>query len=119
MKSSNLYIVFISISFVFLIGCSSSQFITYRPAGSTEKNWDIHVQKTYGVNVSFQVIINDSTLIDASQNIFTKSLGAKSKYRDKEIKLSVNYSSGFLGIGSGYHAILLIDNELQGSLIFR
>jgi len=112
-----LYLVLIVLAFV-IVGCSSSQFVTYRPAGSTEKNWDIHVQKTSGVNVSFQVIINDSTVIDESQNMFTKSLDAKSKYKDKEIKLSVTYSSGFLGFGAGYHAMLLIDNELAGKFDF-
>ena len=51
-------------------------------------------------------------------NIFTKTVDAKSTYRNKEIKLIVNHSEGTLGFGEGYNALLLIDNEMAGQFIF-
>lgn len=101
-----------------IAACTSSQFATYRPAGSTEANWQINVLHKSGVTESFQVVINDSTVIDATPNFFTGNAEAKGKYRDKEIKLIVTYSSGFLGIGAGYEAMVFVSNELAGKFKF-
>ncbi|MGD0591622.1 MAG: hypothetical protein ABSA44_12635 [Bacteroidota bacterium] len=95
----------------FLVGCSSSEFATYRPAGSNEANWQIYVNKSAITN-NFTVTINDSLVIDKSANIFTGNLEALSKYQGKEIKLLVTYTSGFLGIGAGYEAMVFVNNEL-------
>ena len=43
--------------------CTSSQFATYRPAGSTEAAWQIDVLHKSGVTQNFKVVINDSTVI--------------------------------------------------------
>lgn len=101
-----------------IAACTSSQFATYRPAGSTEANWQINVIHKSGITQSFQVVINDSTVIDESLNFFTRNAEAKGKYRDKEIKLIVTYSSGFLGIGEGYEAMVFVNNELVGKFKF-
>lgn len=101
-----------------IAACTSSQFATYRPAGSTEANWQINVIHKSGITQSFQVVINDSTVIDESPNFFTRNAEAKGKYRDKEIKLIVTYSSGFLGIGEGYEAMVFVNNELAGKFKF-
>lgn len=101
-----------------IAACTSSQFATYRPAGSTEANWQINVLHKKGVTQTFQVVINDSMVIDESPNFFTGNAEAKGKYRDKEIKLIVTYSSGFLGIGAGYEAMVFVSNELAGKFKF-
>lgn len=103
---------------VVVAACTSSQFATYRPAGSTEANWQINVLHKSGVTQSFQVVINDSTVIDESPNFFTGNAEAKGKYRNREIKLIVTYSSGFLGIGAGYEAMVFVSNELAGKFKF-
>lgn len=103
---------------LFIFGCSSTQFVTYRPLGSTAKNWDINVKKSSITN-NFQVIINDSTVIDESANLFTGNLQAEGLYRKNQIKLMVTYSSGFLGIGAGYDAMVFVNNELAGKFDFQ
>jgi hypothetical protein len=102
---------------LFLVGCSSSQFATYRPAGSNEANWQIYVNKS-AIGNNFTVTINDSLVIDKSANFFTGNLEERSKYKDKEIKLLVTYTPGFLGIGAGYEAMVFINNELAGKFKF-
>jgi len=101
-----------------IAACTSSQFATYRPAGSTEASWQINVLHSSGVTDNFKVVINDSTVIDESPNFFTGNAEAKGKYREKEIKLIVTYSSGFLGIGEGYEAMVFVSNELAGKFKF-
>jgi hypothetical protein len=101
-----------------LVACTSTQFATYRPAGSNEANWQINVLHTSGVTQHFKVVINDFTVIDEGANVFTGSLEEKGKYRGKEVKLIVTYSSGFLGIGSGYEAMVFINNELAAKFKF-
>jgi hypothetical protein len=101
-----------------LAGCTSSQFATYRPAGSTEPSWQINVFHTSGVTQNFKVVINDSTVIDDNANFFSGEAEAKSTYRGKEIKLLVTYSHGFLGIGEKFTALVFISNELAGKFEF-
>lgn len=101
-----------------IVGCTSSQFATYRPAGSNEANWEINVYHSSGITENFKVVINDSTVIDEGANFFSGNLEAKGNYRGKDVKLIVTYSSGFLGIGSGYEAMVFISNELAGKFKF-
>jgi len=101
-----------------LASCTASQFATYRPAGSSDSNWEINVKHTSGVTQNFKVVINDSTVIDASANFFTGRLERKSEYRGENIKLIVTYSSGFLGFGAGFESMVLINNELAGKFKF-
>ena len=109
-----MFIIAVSI----LVGCTASQLATYRPAGSNDSNWEINVKHTSGVTQNFKVVINDSTVIDASANFFTGRLERKSKYRGEEIKLIVTYSSGFLGFGAGFESIVLVNNEMAGKFKF-
>jgi hypothetical protein len=111
------YFFIVIVSSILIAACSSSQVLTYRPAGSNEKMWDIRIEKS-SIMDQFEVIINDSTVIEETPNMFTNSLDVKSLYRGKEVKLLVNYSTGCLGIGSGYNAILFIDNEMAGQFSF-
>ncbi len=101
-----------------IAGCTSSQFVTYRPAGSNEANWEINVYHTSGMSQNFKVVINDSTVIDKGANFFSGNLETKGSYKGKEVKLIVTYSSGFLGIGAGYEAMVFISNELAGKFKF-
>ncbi len=112
-----LYFVAIIFALV-IVGCTSSQFVTYRPAGSNDASWEINVYHTSGVTENFKVVVNDSTVIDKGANFFTGNLETKGNYRGKEIKLIVTYSSGFLGIGAGYEAMVFISNELAGKFKF-
>jgi outer membrane lipoprotein SlyB len=112
-----LYVVAIIFALA-IVGCTSSQFATYRPAGSNEASWEINVYHTSGVSQNFKVVINDSTVIDKGANFFSGNLETKGNYRGKEIKLIVSYSSGFLGIGAGYEAMVFISNELAGKFKF-
>lgn len=101
-----------------IAACTSSQFATYRPAGSTEANWQINVLHKSGVTQNFKVVINDSTVIDDDANFFSGSAEAKGLYKGKEVKLMVTYSSGFLGVGEKYTAMVFISNELVGKFEF-
>ena len=112
-----LYPVLIVLAFV-IVGCTSSQFATYRPSGSTEANWEINVYHTSGVTQNFKVVINDSTVIDNGANFFSGNMEEKGSYKGKEVKLMVSYSAGFLGIGSGYTAMVFVNNELAGKFKF-
>ena len=100
-----------------ILGCSSSQFMTYRPAGSNDPSWQINVYHNNGVTNNFQVVINDSTVIDAGTNIFSGSLEEKGIYKGKEVKLIVTTSTGFLGDKS-YDAMVFVSNELAGRFKF-
>jgi hypothetical protein len=108
---------FLIITLLLFVGCATTQFATYRPAGSNESNWQIYVNKS-AIGNNFTVTINDSLVIDKSANFFTGSLETRSEYQNKEIKLMVTYTSGFLGIGSGYEAMLFVNNELAGKFKF-
>jgi len=112
-----LYVVTIIFALA-IVGCTSSQFATYRPAGSNDASWEINVYHTDGVTQNFKVVINDSTVIDKGANFFSGNLEEKGKYKGKEVKLIVTYSSGFLGIGTGYEAMVFISNELAGKFKF-
>jgi hypothetical protein len=108
------------IPFLFLLvicGCGSSQYVTYTPAGSNDPAWQVQVvQSRTGQN--FRVIINDSTVIGESANFLNGILVEHGTYKGKEIKLTVTYSSGFLGIGAGYEALVFINNERAGKFTF-
>ena len=101
-----------------IAACTSSQFATYRPAGSTESNWQINVLHKSGVTQNFKVVINDSTVIDDDADFFSGDAEAKGMYRSKEVKLMVTHSSGFLGIGEKFTAMVFISNELVGKFEF-
>jgi hypothetical protein len=111
------YIIAIVITFV-IAGCTSSQFVSYRPAGSSDPNWEINVYHTSGVTQNFEVVINDSTVINSGANFLTGNLEEKGTYKGREVKLIVTYTSGFLGIGAGYEAMVFISNELAGKFKF-
>ena len=112
------YFLFV-ITAVIISACSSSEYATYRPAGSTDAAWEINVFSSSGITHSFQVVVNDSTVIDESVNMISGNLEARGKYRNADIKLIVNYSSGGLfGIGKGYDAIVFVNNELAGKFHF-
>jgi hypothetical protein len=114
----NKYFPMVIILALVFASCTSSQFATYRPAGSTEANWQINVLHKSGFTENFKVVINDSTVIDDDANFFSGNAEAKGSYRDKEIKLMVTYSSGFLGIGKKFTAMVFISNELAGKFEF-
>jgi len=101
-----------------IAACTSSQFATYRPSGSTEAAWQIDVLHKSGVTQNFKVVINDSTVIDDDANFFSGNAEAKGTYRGKEVKLMVTYSHGFLGIGEKFIAMVFISNELAGKFDF-
>ena len=101
-----------------IAACSSSQFVTYRPAGSTEASWQINVLHKSGVTDNFKVVINDSTVIDDDANFFSGNAEAKGTYRGKEVKLIVTHSTGFLGMDEKYTAMVFISNELAGKFDF-
>ena len=65
------------------------------------------------------MIINGSLIIEKSVNIFTGSLEEKGSFKDKEIKLSITSTPGFLSIGSGYKAFVFVDNELARKFNFH
>lgn len=96
--------------FIGLVGCSTSQESTYRPLNSSEL-WNIRIEfGTY--SEQFEVYVNDEMIFEESPNMFTTSIDEKTTYKNHQFRLLVNYSSGFLGIGEGYEALLFCDNEL-------
>lgn len=101
-----------------IAACTSSQFATYHPPGATDTNWEITVLHKSGVTQNFKVVVNDSTVIDDDADFFSGNAEAKGVYRGREVKLMVTHSSGFLGIGEKYTAIVLISNELVGRFEF-
>lgn len=102
---------------IIVAACTSSQFATYRPAGSTEAAWQIDVLHKSGVTQNFKVVINDSTVIDDDANFLTGNAEAKGIYRDKEVKLLVTYSKSFFG-GEKFTAMVFISNELAAKFEF-
>ena len=89
----NILIKLYTVAIIFalaIVGCTSSQFATYRPAGSTEANWEINVYRTSGVTNNFKVVINDSTVIDKNTGLFSGSLEEKGSYKGKDVKLKGN-----------------------------
>jgi len=99
-----------------LFSCSSSQFVTYRPKDSNN-NWKIDVLHN-SVTKNFKVVINDSTVIDKNANFFTGNAEAKGTYENKEVKMIVTFTPGFLGIGQGFEVMVFIENELAGKFKF-
>ena len=111
----NLIFTFIfALAFVF-ISCSSSNTAFHN---TNSENWEVNVKHKSGILESFQVTINDSMVIDESTNFLTGNLDAKGKYRNKNVKLNVIYSTGFLGMSSEYHATVFIDNQLVAKFKF-
>ena len=64
---------------------------------------------------NFKVVINDSTVIDATTYSFSGNLEQKGKYDGKEIRLVITTSSGFLGFGAGYDALVFVSDELAAT----
>jgi hypothetical protein len=67
----------------------------------------------YGtVSEQFEVYVDDEMILEETPNMFTNTIDEKTTYKNSVFRLLVNYSSGFLGIGEGYEAILFINNEM-------
>ena len=115
MKKLYIFPVLIAIA---LVACTSSEYATYRPAGSNQPNWQINVYHKSGAKQNFRVVINDSTVINKNANFFTGNLESEGHYREKDVKLMVSYSRGFLGFGSHYNALVMVNNELAGKFRF-
>lgn len=98
-----------------VVGCSTSQLVTYRPSGSNETIWQITVKKSAG-GATFQLLINGSAVIEKATSPATNSLAARADYQGHEVILVVTYTSGFLGIGTGHEAHVFIDNELAAKV---
>jgi hypothetical protein len=110
------YFPFVLMLALVVAACTSSEFATYRPPGSTEASWQINVVHSSGMGNNFKVVINDSTVIDESVNMLTGNLEEKGKYRGREVKLMVTYSHGFMG--NSYETMVFIENELVGKFKF-
>jgi len=100
-----------------IYSCSTGQSITYRPLNSNEKLWDIRIEQGT-VSGQFEVIINDELVIEETPNMFTDTIDEKAIYQNRVVRLIVNFTNGFLGIGEGYNVSLLIDNELAAQVTF-
>lgn len=111
-----LVLIFGLFALMLITSCSSTNTAFYN-SGNNE-NWEINVVHKSGVTDYFKVIINDSTVIDKAANFITGSLEEKNNYRNKEIKLHVTYSEGFLGIGEAFHAMVFINNQLAAKFEF-
>jgi hypothetical protein len=98
-----------------LIGCASSQLVTYRPAGSSETSWQITVNKSAGGG-TFTLLIDNATVIEKSTSPSTNSLAARADYKGYEVIMVVTYNSGFLGVGSGHEVQVFINNEIAAKL---
>ena len=103
-------LIFIPIC-LFILSCSSSETAFY-------DDWEVNVKHKSSILETFQVIINDSTVIDESTNFLTGNLDAKGKYRNKNVKLNVIYNAGIFGIGTAYHATVFIENKLVAKFKF-
>jgi hypothetical protein len=108
------YLSFVLAS-MFLMGCASTQLVSYRPSGSSDAGWQITVNKSASGN-TFQLIINDTLVIEKSVSPTTNSLATRTEYRGQEIILVATYTSGFLGIGTGHEVHVFINNELAAKL---
>jgi hypothetical protein len=92
-------------------GCYSSKFATYELACSTGETWQVRVEKS-GLYPTIKVMVNDSTVITKPVPVFDwKGINTTGTYRGHGIALMVTYNSGFLGIGSYYNAIVIIDKK--------
>jgi hypothetical protein len=98
-----------------LISCSTTQLVTYRPAGSEEASWKMMVMQSAGGG-TFTLSINDATVIEKKVSPHTNSLATRAEYKGHEIILVVTYSSGFFSLGSGYEAQVFVDNELAAKV---
>jgi len=96
----------------FLIaGCYTSKFATYQTAWSTDETWQVRLEKS-GLYSVIKVIVNDSTVITKSVPALDwKGINTTGTYRGHNIALLVTYNSGFIGIGSYYNAVIIIDNK--------
>src|SRR3970282_2317128 len=95
-------------------GCSSSQYLTYRPVNESDL-WQIEISKSSGFD-GFTVSINDEEVLSEGINWVTKSIDEKTIYRNKEVRLIVNPYTNY--IDEGYNVSLLIDNELVTTMKF-
>ena len=98
-----------------LYSCSASETATYK-AGNNE-NWKINVTHNTGVTDNFKVIINDSTVIDKNTNGLTGKIEETGKYREKEVKLVVQYIQESYGSGS-FETVVYIENKLAAKFNF-
>ena len=107
-KTKLLFLIFFSL---FIAGCYSSKFATYKPPCSIDGTWQVKVEKS-GLYPEIKVIVNDSTVIAKQVPAFDwKGINITGIYRGHDITLLVTYNNGFVGIGSYYSAIVTIDNN--------
>ena len=114
MKKLRFFIILAA--FITVYACTSSQFATYRAAGSNDPAWQINVFHSAGVTDNFKVVINDSTVIDETVNFLSGDGQASGKYKNKDVKLTVNHSSNLLG--DKFTAFVFINNELAAKFDF-
>jgi hypothetical protein len=107
--------LFFVIPIILFLGCSSTQMISYRPAGSSEAGWQITVQRSASGN-TFQLMINGTVVVEKNVSPTTNSLATRTEYQGQEIILVATYTSGFLGIGTGHEVHVFVNNELAAKL---
>jgi hypothetical protein len=91
-----------------IIGCSSSNFASYRPPGSTESPWRVTAEKNALNQIS--VSINDSLVVKGGINIFGSSEELKGTYRGHNVVAMLTKVQKFLS--SGIQCVVLIDGEM-------
>ena len=102
------HLIIVILFAIAIIGCSSANFATYRPPGSTETAWKITAEKNAINQIS--VSINDSLVVKGGINVFGSSEELKGTYRGHNVVAMLTKVQKFLS--SGIQCVVLIDGEM-------
>ncbi|GIK59770.1 MAG: hypothetical protein HND39_03200 [Ignavibacteriota bacterium] len=97
------------ISVIFLVACSTSQELTYRPVDSKDL-WNIRIERG-SVSGQFEVYIDDEIVFEETPDMFNDRIDEKTTYKNYPLRLLVNKETDFWG-GEEYNLQLFINNEL-------
>jgi len=107
--------VFIILTSILIISCSTSQELTYRPVDSKEL-WNIRIEKG-SVSGQFEVYIDDKIIFEETPDIFNDRIDEKIDYKGYPVRLLVSKEKDFWG-GEEYNLLLFINNELITQIKF-
>jgi hypothetical protein len=97
----------------FLLGCSSSQELTYRPKVSSDPLWQLSLYRP-AMTDTYQLVRNDSVICSASFAMQSTSAKGESNYRGHDVVIDATrtYTRTHRITTWSYLVLITIDGEL-------
>ena len=111
----------LAVAGLMLLGCASAQFANFRP-NTSDKNYQIDVQKSGLPNNQFKLLINKESVIEQSFPMvltFGKTVEWTATFDSKKVRMVVTFKSGFLLVPNTYTVEVYLDDEKAAQFTFN